>query len=75
MPLINVKVIEGVFSGAQKAEMVKKLTDAIVAIEGEHMRPLTVVVVEEIKDGDWGVAGKPVTAAEVKALASGTRSG
>lgn len=75
MPLINVKVIEGVFNDTQKAEMVKKLTDAIVSIEGEHMRSLTVVVVEEIKSGDWGVGGKPVTAAEVKSLASGARSG
>ncbi|MEV3986180.1 4-oxalocrotonate tautomerase family protein [Nonomuraea sp. NPDC049758] len=71
MPLVNVKVIEGVFSATQKAEMVRKLTDAIVAIEGEHMRPLTLVVIEEIKSGDWGVAGQPVTAADVKALASG----
>ncbi|MFF0870074.1 4-oxalocrotonate tautomerase family protein [Nonomuraea sp. NPDC003560] len=71
MPLVNVKVIEGVFSATQKAEMVRKLTDAIVAIEGEHMRPLTLVVIEEIKSGDWGVAGQPVTAAEVKALSSG----
>ncbi|MEU1388184.1 MULTISPECIES: tautomerase family protein [unclassified Nonomuraea] len=71
MPLVNVKVIEGVFSATQKAEMVKKLTDAIVAIEGEHMRPLTVVVVEEIKSGDWGMGGQPITAADVKALAAG----
>ncbi|MFI7424866.1 4-oxalocrotonate tautomerase family protein [Nonomuraea sp. NPDC049684] len=71
MPLVNVKVIEGVFSATQKTEMVRKLTDAIVAVEGEHLRPLTLVVIEEIKSGDWGVAGQPVTAAEVKALASG----
>ncbi|MFI6737473.1 4-oxalocrotonate tautomerase family protein [Nonomuraea sp. NPDC050451] len=73
MPLINVKVIEGVFSDAQKAEMVEKLTDAMVAVEGENMRPLTLVIVEEVKSGDWGVGGKPVTTAEVKALAAGLR--
>ncbi|MER6581207.1 4-oxalocrotonate tautomerase family protein [Nonomuraea sp. NPDC001023] len=71
MPLVNVKVIEGVFSATQKAEMVRKLTDTIVAIEGEHMRALTLVVIEEIKSGDWGVGGQPVTAADVQALASG----
>ncbi|MER6005229.1 4-oxalocrotonate tautomerase family protein [Nonomuraea sp. NPDC051941] len=73
MPLINVKVIEGVFSAAQKAEMVEKLTDVMVAIEGENMRPLTLVIVEEVKSGDWGVGGKPVTTAEVKAMAAGLR--
>src|SRR5262249_43068559 len=62
MPLINVKVIEGVFSDAQKAAMVEKLTDVLVGIEGEHMRPVTWVIIEEVKSGDWGVGGKPVTA-------------
>lgn len=30
MPLVNVKVIEGVFNEAQKREMVRKLTDTMV---------------------------------------------
>ncbi|MBA3409127.1 MAG: tautomerase family protein, partial [Solirubrobacterales bacterium] len=38
MPLVNVKLIEGVFDDAQKREMVEKLTDTMVAIEGENMR-------------------------------------
>jgi len=46
MPLIQVKVIEGVFTGAQKREIVQKLTDAMVSIEGENMRPVTWVIVE-----------------------------
>ena len=25
----------------------------MVAIEGENMRPVTVVIVEEVKSGDW----------------------
>ena len=70
MPLIQVKVIEGVFTEAQKREIVHKLTDAMVAIEGENMRPVTVVIVEEIKSGDWGIGGKPLTTADVKALAA-----
>ena len=71
MPLINVKVIEGVFSESQKKEIVKKLTDAMVSIEGENMRGVTWVVVEEVKSGDWAVGGKPLTTEEVKALAKG----
>ncbi|CEF48217.1 unnamed protein product [uncultured bacterium] len=75
MPLIQVKVIEGVFTEPQKREMVRKLTDAMVSIEGEAMRPVTWVVVEEVKSGDWGIGGKPLTTADVKALAAGKPPG
>jgi 4-oxalocrotonate tautomerase len=75
MPLIQVKVIEGVFTEAQKREMVRKLTDAMVSIEGENMRPVTWVIVEEVKSGDWGIGGKSLTSADVKTLAAGKPTG
>ena len=71
MPFVNVKVIEGVFTSEQKQEMVRSLTDAMVSIEGENMRPVTWVVVEEVKSGDWGIGGNPLSTADVKALAAG----
>jgi 4-oxalocrotonate tautomerase len=71
MPFINVKLIEGVFTATQKQEIVQKLTDAMVGIEGENMRPVTWCVVEEVKSGDWGIAGKALTTEDVKALAAG----
>ena len=75
MPLVQVKLIEGVFSQAQKQEIIKKLTDTMVSIEGENMRPVTWVVVEEVKSGDWGIGGQPMTTADVKALAAGKSKG
>ena len=75
MPLIQVKVIEGVFTEAQKHEIVRKLTDAMVSIEGEAMRSVTWVIVEEVKSGDWGIGGTPLTTADVKALAAGKPTG
>ena len=75
MPFLNVKVIEGVFSDAQKQEMVQKLTDAMVAVKGEGMRPVTWVVVEEVKSGDWVIGGTPVTTADVEALTAGAQVG
>ena len=75
MPLVQVKVIEGVFSDAQKQEMIERLTDSMVAIEGENMRQVTWVTVEEVKSGDWGIAGKCLTTADVKALAAGALAG
>ena len=71
MPLIQVKLIEGVFSQSQKREIIRKLTDTMVSIEGENLRPVTWVVVEEVKSGDWGIGGNGLTAADVKALAAG----
>lgn len=71
MPFINVKVIEGVFDAAQKRTIVEKLTDAMVEIEGENMRSVTWCVIEEVRSGDWGVAGKTLTTTDVKNLAAG----
>ena len=63
MPLIQVKLIEGVFDAAEKEAIIEKLTDAMVSVEGEVMRPVTWVVIEEVADGEWGIAGKPHTRA------------
>ncbi len=71
MPFINVKILEGVFTPAQKREMISKLTDTMVSIEGENMRPVTFVVLEEIKSGDLGMGGNSLTTEDVKALAAG----
>ena len=68
MPLINVKVIENVFSDDQKAQVIRGLTDAMVAIEGEALRPVTWVVIEEVRSGDWGIAGNPLGTADVRSM-------
>ena len=73
MPLVNVKIIEGVFSEAQKKEMVQKLTDTMVSIEGENMRKVTWVVIEEVKSGNWGIGGNVLTTETVLALAAGKK--
>ena len=75
MPFVNVKLIEGVFTPAQKHEMIRKLTDTMVSIEGENLRPVTVVLLEEVKSGDWGIGGNPLTTNDVKALAAGKSKG
>lgn len=74
MPFINIKLIEGVLSDAQKKDMIKKVTDAAVSVEGENLRPVTWVVLEEVISGDWGIGGKGYTTAEIKALAAGKTS-
>jgi 4-oxalocrotonate tautomerase len=75
MPLINVKVIEGVFSASQRREIVQKLTDTMVSIEGENMRGVTWCVLEEVHSGDWAIGGNPLSTQDVLALAAGNGAG
>ena len=75
MPLIQVKLIEGVFDDAQKRTMVERLTDTMVEIEGENMRGVTWVLVEEVKSGQWAIGGQPLSTADVKAMAAGVGVG
>jgi phenylpyruvate tautomerase PptA (4-oxalocrotonate tautomerase family) len=35
MPLIQVKLIEGVFDASEKEAIIEKLTDAMMSVEGE----------------------------------------
>jgi len=71
MPLIQVKLIEEVFTPAQKRDIISRLTEAMVAIEGEHMRPVTWVLIEEVRSSEWGIGGKVMTTDDVHALAAG----
>jgi 4-oxalocrotonate tautomerase len=72
MPYIEVKVIEGVFDDEQRRAIVERLTDAMVSIEGENMRSVTTVVIDQVASGDWGIGGRPLTTEDVHALAAGT---
>jgi 4-oxalocrotonate tautomerase len=69
MALIQVTVIAGVFTTPQKEEIIERLTDAMVAVEGENMRRGVWCLVEEVASGTWGVGGRPLTADDLRALA------
>jgi 4-oxalocrotonate tautomerase len=51
--------------------MIEKVTDAMVAVEGENMRPLTWVLVQDVKSGDWGIGGQGATVEAVREIAAG----
>jgi 4-oxalocrotonate tautomerase len=68
MPLATIKMIEGVFSGDEKKRMIEKVTEAMLSVEGEKLRDYTLVILEEVKSGDWGVGGKTLTSDDVKRL-------
>ena len=73
MPLIQVKLIDEVFTSTQKKEIIARLTDAMVSIEGENMRAVTWVLIEEVRSGEWGIGGNALTTADVRALAAGQK--
>jgi len=68
MPFVSVKVIKGVFTADEKQDMIHKLTETLVGIEGEGMRQVTMVTIDETESGDWGIGGKCYSAADVRAL-------
>lgn len=68
MPMVDIQLIEGVFTAAQKREMIEKVTETMVEIEGEPMRGVTWVRVQEFASGEWGIGGRPLTAEDVKSL-------
>jgi len=72
MPLVQVKLIKGVFDTNEKQEIISRLTETMVDIEGEAMRGVTWVTVEEVESGDWGIGGQALTTADVKAIRAST---
>jgi 4-oxalocrotonate tautomerase len=71
MPLVTIDVIKEVFTPAQKQALIGKVTEAMIEVEGEKMRPVTWVRIQEFEGGDWATGGKSLRASDVHAIASG----
>jgi 4-oxalocrotonate tautomerase len=69
MPLVTIDVIKNVFTPDQKEALIEKVTEAMVAVEGEKMRPVTWVRIKEFESGDWAIGGQRLTTSDVHALA------
>jgi 4-oxalocrotonate tautomerase len=69
MPLVTIDVIKDVFTPDQKRDLIEKVTEAMVDVEGEAMRPVTWVRIMEVEQGDWAIGGQRLGAADVHALA------
>lgn len=70
MPLVQIKGVAGFLSIEQKQELIRRVTDAVVAVEGEGLRSVTWVIVEDVPSGTWGVAGQPVTTEAMQQMAA-----
>ena len=69
MPLVQIKGVGGYLTLQQKQDMIRKVTDAVFSVEGEGLRQVTWVTIEDVEPGAWGVGGQPVTADDLRALA------
>ena len=74
MPLVQIKGVSGYLSQEQKAEMIRKVTDAVLSIEGEGLRPVTWVIVEDVPTGQWGVGGEIATVEMLRDMSSTTEA-
>jgi hypothetical protein len=45
----------------------------VVSVEGDRLRPFTVVVIDEVASGAWGAGGRILTTDLVKDIAAGKR--
>lgn len=70
MPLVTIDLIGDVFTPSQKRELIERVTDAVVSVEGEALRPVTWVRIQEFGQGAWAIGGKPLMASDVHALAA-----
>jgi 4-oxalocrotonate tautomerase len=71
MPMVTIDVIKDVFSPQQKQELIAKVTEAMISVEGENMRGVTWVRIQEFEGGDWAIGGRALKAADIHALAKG----
>mgnify|MGYP000503443536 CR=1 FL=1 len=69
MPLVQIKGIGGYLSLQQKQEMIRKVTEAVLSVEGEGLRNVTWVTIEDVQPGAWGVGGQSVTDDDLRRMA------
>ena len=72
MPLVTIDVIKGVFDSTQKHEIITKVTQAMVDVEGEALRPVTWVRIVEVEQGNWAIGGQQLDAAAVHVMQAGS---
>lgn len=69
MPLVTIDVIKDVFTPKEKQELIANVTQAMIAVEGEAMRGVTWVRINEFEGGDWAIGGQALQASDVHAMA------
>jgi len=58
MPLVEIELLDGVFDEEQKRDMIEKVTEAMVEVQGEGMRDKTWVRTKIIPSGHFAIGGR-----------------
>ena len=74
MPLVTIDVIKNVFTTEEKNALVDKVSEAMISVEGEALRPATVVILHEVEEGDWAIGGQRFNAAAVHTMRAGRKA-
>ena len=69
MPLVTIDVIKDVFTPSEKQQLIAKVTEAMIAVEGEALRGVKWVRINEFESGDWAIGGQALTAVDVQTMA------
>lgn len=75
MPFANFKVPEKTLTPKQKEMIVTRTTELYVELYGERARNTTLVLVEEVPDGGWGISGNVLTLAMLGGASPADTSG
>jgi 4-oxalocrotonate tautomerase len=68
--MVTIDIIKDVFTPAQKQQLISKVTEAVVAVEGEALRAVTWVRINEFEGGNWAIGGQALSASDVHAMAA-----
>ncbi len=71
MPLIQVKVFKDELSADQSKNLIGKITDVVAEVTSKNLRDVTWVIIEDVKDGHWGVGGNALGLDDVKQIMAG----
>jgi 4-oxalocrotonate tautomerase len=71
VPIIDVKVMEGVLSTEQKASIASGVTDLFAKVVGEPARGVTWVLIQDVVSGQWTMGGEIITTEGVRGLLRG----
>jgi 4-oxalocrotonate tautomerase len=71
MPYINCRVMEGVLTDDQKADIAERITETFASVVGEAVRGITWVVIDDLSSGHFTIGGRPVTTEGVKEVLAG----
>lgn len=68
MPLIDIQIMEGVFTEDEKARMIEAVTRGFGSVAGNAMAEATSTRIHEIKPGSWGYGGRVFSLSEAQAI-------